>query len=463
MMQMSILLLLLMAAGSTGLGQASAPPKWPLLVPLARESVPVMRNGKAIAHKTSYSGEISMGSPSQPFRVVFDTGSGHLVLPSSECTSQSCLVHRQYDLLKSESAVPINLDGRPVTSSSCDKVSIGYGTGKITGEFARDVVCFGGKDNACLNVSFVMAVEMSAQPFQAFQFDGIFGLSLEGLAVAPEFSFLSNLAGSGSGAATQFGVFLSDGEGSESSEIALGGFNQDRLLTPLHWAPLAMRQHGHWQVQITRVAIGNQTLDFCSDGSCRGVVDTGTSHLGVPKQHLGEFSQQLTVDHGGLSDCREAAAPPVRLELSSGMVLTLGPENYMRPLPLPPGFTLNKQGGLVDGSAGEAGAAPVAEGGSRLRGAAAEGPRLCTPRVIPVGFPAPLGPNLFILGEPVLRRYYSVFDWEAGRIGFGLAATPENSKLLADGAAEPVKDNGDATILSLIQVEVTVTVAVRQM
>jgi len=420
--------------------------------------VPVLRNGQAIAHKTSYSGEISLGAPAQAFRVVFDTGSGHIVLPSSECASQSCLVHRQYDLLRSASAVPINLDGRPVTTSaSCDKVSIGYGTGKITGEFARDVVCLGGKDTACMNASFVMAVEMSDKPFQAMQFDGIFGLSLEGLAVAPEFSFLSNLAASGSGAASQFGVFLSDGEGSESSEIALGGFNQQRLLTPLHWAPLALRQHGHWQVQITRVVIGNRTLEACRDGSCRGIVDTGTSHLGVPKHHLGEFSQQLTVDSGGLSDCREAAAPQVHLELSSGMTLTLDPENYMRPLALPPGFTLDKQGGLVDG-----GASGAAEGGPKsLRGSAAESPRLCTPRLIPVGFPAPLGPNLFILGEPVLRRYYSVFDWEAGRIGFGLAATPENSKLLAGGGGEPVEDNGDATILSLMQVEVTVTVAVR--
>jgi len=457
-MQMPMVLLFLLAAGSAGLSQEREAPQWPLLVPLARESVPVMRNGQAIAHKTSYSGEISMGTPAQTFRVVFDTGSGHIVLPSSDCTSQSCLVHRQYDLLQSASAVPVNLDGRPVTNSAnCDKVNIGYGTGKITGEFARDVVCFGGKDTACMNASFVMAVEMSANPFQSFKFDGIFGLSLEGLAVAPEFSFLNKLAGSGGGVASQFGVFLSDGEeGSEGSEIALGGFNQKRLLTPLHWAPLALRQHGHWQVQITRVIIGNRTLELCSDGSCRGVVDTGTSHLGVPKQHLNEFSQELTVDNAGLSDCREVSAPRVQLELSSGMILTLDPDNYMRPLPLPPGFTLNKQGGLVDNSAGEA-----AEGGSNLRGSAAEGPRLCTPRLIPVGFPAPLGPNLFILGEPVLRRYYSVFDWEAGRIGFGLAATPENAKLLADGTADAVQDNGDATLLSLIQVEVIVTVVRR--
>ena len=29
-----------------------------------------------------------------------------------------------------------------------------------------------------------------------------------------------------------------------------------------------------------------------------------------------------------------------------------------------------------------------------------------------VKLPEPLGPKLFILGEPVLHRYYTVYDWE---------------------------------------------------
>jgi len=49
-MQMPMVLLFLLAAGSAGLSQEREAPQWPLLVPLARESVPVMRNGQAIAH-----------------------------------------------------------------------------------------------------------------------------------------------------------------------------------------------------------------------------------------------------------------------------------------------------------------------------------------------------------------------------------------------------------------------------
>lgn len=52
--------------------------------------------------------------------------------------------------------------------------------------------------------------------------------------------------------------------------------------------------------------------------------------------------------------------------------------------------------------------------------------RHCRPKMMPVTMPAPLGPKLFILGEPVLHRYYTVYDWSAPRIGFGLAASQRN-------------------------------------
>jgi hypothetical protein len=45
---------------------------------------------------------------------------------------------------------------------------------------------------------------------------------------------------------------------------------------------------------------------------------------------------------------------------------------------------------------------------------------------MPVNMPAPLGPNLFILGEPVLHRYYTLFDWAGPSIGMGVANTKRN-------------------------------------
>merc|ERR1719160_15691 len=53
--------------------------------------------------------------------------------------------------------------------------------------------------------------------------------------------------------------------------------------------------------------------------------------------------------------------------------------------------------------------------------------RHCSPRAIAVNLSAPVGPKLFILGEPVLHRYYTVYDWENLQVGFALANNRGNT------------------------------------
>merc|ERR1719409_1171505 len=64
--------------------------------------------------------------------------------------------------------------------------------------------------------------------------------------------------------------------------------------------------------------------------------------------------------------------------------------------------------------------------------------RHCRPKMMPVSMPAPLGPKLFILGEPVLHRYYTVYDWTSESVGFGLAASRRNmgTHLIGDSRGE---------------------------
>jgi len=59
--------------------------------------------------------------------------------------------------------------------------------------------------------------------------------------------------------------------------------------------------------------------------------------------------------------------------------------------------------------------------------------RNCSPRLMAVKLPAPLGPKLFILGEPVLHRYYSVYDWHNLRVGFALANSKVNTEESSSG------------------------------
>ncbi|CAE7467936.1 PGB [Symbiodinium natans] len=355
---------------------------------------------------------------------------------------------------------PINSDGSRVLPGELgEQVTIGFGTGEVTGEFARDRVCFGGSSQnssgnatetpetavdyrpVCVEMSLIVAVEMSTQPFKTFQFDGILGLGLSGLTMNRNFSAFDMIVQSGMAAQPIFSVFLSDGEFGEQSEVAMGGVDPRRLVEPISWSDVAMRDLGYWQVRIRSVRIGGEELDICSDGTCRGVVDTGTSHLGIPAPWDKEVEKRLKRQAGDLLDCRNAEAPEIEIELQEGKVITLYPFNYMRRLPLREGVSVGSSKGVqlkqpespateaVVLLQGDGIGAPSPPSPPSPVGNSSEQPveRHCSPRLMAVKLPEPLGPKLFILGEPVLHRYYTVYDWEEKKVGFALANSRQNS------------------------------------
>jgi hypothetical protein len=405
----------------------------PFLIPLRRESVPIRRQGRIVTYKTSYSGVVSLGYPAQEFRVVFDTGSGHVVVPSLGCGSEACIKHRRYDLRASRTAETINSDGKVLGPYDlAEEVTIAFGTGEITGQFAKERVCMALVNSSdlqrgCLDMNVIMAVQMSTNPFSSFTFDGIFGLGLQMLAVTDDFSFIDMLSRSSNSVASQFAVFLTEGEDGEESEIALGGYNSNRALDAVSWSPVVDADEGHWLVKILAVRVAGQTLPLCQDGTCKGVVDTGTSHIGIPIAAEESVSKMLTVDAEDYLDCRLASAPTLEFELEGGNI-TLSAQNYMRRLPLREGVDV----GAVVVSANDSVSDPVFEPQS-VDEHAVNVVRHCSPRTMPVDMPEPLGPNLFILGEPVLHRYYTVYDWVKLQVGFSVANSKRNTQALPDG------------------------------
>mmetsp|Transcript_122953 Transcript_122953/g.309423 ORF Transcript_122953/g.309423 Transcript_122953/m.309423 type:complete len:371 (-) Transcript_122953:62-1174(-) len=263
---MSPLLVALLLAFAAAAAAAAAEETQPYLVALRRESIPVRRKGKVVSHKTSYSGSISAGTPPQDFSVVFDTGSGHVILPAVDCENETCKLHRRYNASASTSATPVNADGTEVVDDEpCDQVTIGFGTGEVTGEFIKDVVCLTGLvpsaassssaavsaeaaaapaafERLCTEVTVVQAVEMSAQPFQAFEFDGILGLGLSSLALSEEFSFFRWASASGLLPAPRFAFFLA----AEDSGGSGGGGGEEALPPVLPQAGVAANWEAAW-------------------------------------------------------------------------------------------------------------------------------------------------------------------------------------------------------------------------
>jgi len=277
-----------------------------------------------------------------------------------------------------------------------DQVTVGFGTGEVTGEFAVETVCLGsegmngpgGAARCAKAMGLVMGVEMSDDPFRSFAFDGVVGLGLSALALDPQFSFFGMLSSQGRIAAPHVGIFLADSD-TEPSEISFGGHNPARLQSPLQWVPVASPELGYWQIRIKGIKVGGKPLDFCDDG-CTAIVDTGTSHFGVPTPLMADMQEMLSTRHQGndTMDCRDANGPEVHLDLE-GFSLNLRTKDYARRLP--------------------------------FLGGSSNAERICRPRLMRVGLPAPLGPKMFILGEPILRRYYTVFNWGEKKVGFGLS------------------------------------------
>merc|ERR1719356_889901 len=106
--------------------------------------MPLHASGGMVMYKSAYYGQISIGSPAQAFHVVFDTGSGHLVIPSTLCKSGSCIKHQRYKRRASLTATDIDGDETTVyPGQSRDQITVTFGTGEISGVFVRDNVCLG--------------------------------------------------------------------------------------------------------------------------------------------------------------------------------------------------------------------------------------------------------------------------------------------------------------------------------
>eukprot|EP00419_Tripos_fusus_P054169 CAMPEP_0172810438 /NCGR_PEP_ID=MMETSP1075-20121228/8801_1 /TAXON_ID=2916 /ORGANISM="Ceratium fusus, Strain PA161109" /LENGTH=547 /DNA_ID=CAMNT_0013649751 /DNA_START=68 /DNA_END=1711 /DNA_ORIENTATION=+ len=388
-------------------------------VNLTRQLMTFHSVGDVIYYKSAYWGELKVGVPAQTYRVVFDTGSGHLLLPSSYCRSETCRAHRRYRRSSSRSAKDIDSDGTVVKPNEPrDQITVSFGTGEVTGVFVEDNVCMEDQksmsslpdsSDLCMSLRLVAATEMSHEPFRTFEFDGVAGLGLPGLSQTKEFNFMQvlgdTMAQTGNKYPHRFAVFLGEHE-AEVSEITLGGYEPKHAEGRLAWNSVWQPELGHWMLEVKSMHVDGKKVDFCQEG-CRAVMDTGTSLVAVPSAAFPEFYELLRHEADPATECH-GVGPQLHVELET-FTVTLEPRDYAR---------LEHSNGV----------SPVPEKSFQAAmGQQEEESAMCKPMLMAMDMAEPLGPKLFVLGEPVLRKYYTVYDanLKRPRIGFSKALHTE--------------------------------------
>jgi len=316
-----------------------------------------------------YFGTVDIGTPAQTFKVVLDTGSSNLWVPSKSCAflNIACKIHTKYDSSKSSTY-----------KKNGTAFSIKYGSGAMTGFLSQDTVTLGGI--TVPGQTLAEAVHEPGVAFIAAKFDGLLGMGWPSIAVDGAVPPFTNMVNQNLVAKPLFSVFLSkDASSSVGGEFLLGGIDTKYYTGDISYVPLTNTTY--WEFDMASVVVGGKATG-CSNG-CKAIADTGTSLLAGPTAEVELIQKAIgatplmkgeyTVDCSKIS-----SMPNVEFKIA-GKTYTLTPNQYV----------LQVSGQCLSGFMG-------------------------------IDLPAHLG-SMWILGDVFLSSYYTVFDYGNKQVGFATA------------------------------------------
>ncbi|KAM4846079.1 pepsin A-5-like [Thomomys bottae] len=313
----------------------------------------------------SYVGVISIGSPPQEFKVVLDTGSAALWVPSIYCTSQACAKHKAFNPLLSSTFL---VSGRPM--------HIAYGSGKMSGFLAYDAVKIGGLVDVAQ--AFGLSLEEPGKFMEYAVFDGILGLSYPSLGLQGITPVFDSLWEQGLLSQNLFAFYLSSKEEKDST-LMLGGVDPSYYHGDLNWVPVSKPMY--WQIAMDSISMNGEVI--ACHGGCQGILDTGTSLLTGPRDSLLNIQQVIKAKAYSseyVLDCDAINTLP-------DVVFTINGINY----PVPASAYIKKVHSHICLSNFEQGENNSSD------------------------------TEIWVLGDVFLRLYFSVFDRENNRIGLAPA------------------------------------------
>ncbi|KAL1020847.1 hypothetical protein UPYG_G00005510 [Umbra pygmaea] len=320
----------------------------------------------------SYYGVISIGTPPQSFKVIFDTGSSNLWVPSVNCTSAACQNHARFN---------------PGTSSTFtwakESVSIQYGTGSMTGQLGYDTVSVG---NISVTNQIFGASQTEATFMTNMDADGILGLAFPDISSSSATPVFDNMMTMGLVNQDLFAIYLSGTSG--NSVVSFGVIESNFYTGQIHWTPLS--SESYWQIKMTSVTIQGKTA--ACQGGCQAIIDTGTSLIVGPDSDINNINSLIgaTTDQYGdaMVDCKNIPNMPAVTFTLNGYAFTIPASAYI----------------------------------------------LQTDNTCITGFGTG-SPDLWILGDVFIRQFYTVFNRQNNTVGLAQAVHSVKGVLLNPAAS----------------------------
>jgi len=320
-----------------------------------------------------YYGDITLGTPPQSFKVVFDTGSSNLWVPSSHCPFYyvACLLHSKYHADKSSTYVA---NGKPY--------SIRYGSGSCEGYLSQDSLAIAGI--TVKNQVFGEATKVPGVAFIAAKFDGLLGMGYKEISVDQVMPPFYNMVSQNLVESPIFAFWLNrNANESAGGEISIG------YMDPAHYSGdvtyTEVTEKGYWQFKMDKVEVNGEPM-FCQEG-CQAIADTGTSLIAGPTSEIKKLNEMIgaTPIVGGeyTIDCAKIPSLPELDFYIGGKKFTLKGSDYVLKV-------------------------------------SAAGQTECISGFLGLDVPPPRGP-LWILGDVFIGPYYTVFDLGNDRVGFAKA------------------------------------------
>lgn len=221
-----------------------------------------------------YYGDVDIGTPAQTFKVIFDTGSSNLWVPSKSCKSLACDLHSKYDSSKSSTY-----------TKNGTAFNITYGSGGMEGFWSLDTVSLA--DNVSADNCFVgEATKLDGLSFMVSKFDGILGMAWPAISVDTVNPIFVELWNQKKVEDNSFAFFLTKDAGKEGSALTLGGVNPDYAASNFTYYDLAMENY--WLLKGDKATFNGSSYD-----NDYYIVDTGTSVLVGPVADVVEITKDI--------------------------------------------------------------------------------------------------------------------------------------------------------------------------